>query len=171
MAHMDLSLIFKILNFALFVGLLAFFLRKPFREFWNSRTEGLKFAIESATRRRDQASSKFRELEGRYQKITEEMQRLRDQLKNDGELEKGKIIKESQEYAGRLERIAAHVAVQEQRKVERKLRELAAELAVTMAEKDIRAKIDASDQGRLVGDYLGRLGKETFASSKGAGAS
>jgi F-type H+-transporting ATPase subunit b len=167
---MDLHLLYKIINAAIFVGLLIFFLRRPLKEFWRNRSEGLRQRIELARQHRASAEAKFNELATRMSRIQSEMQALRDRLEQDGRLESEKIVSSSKEYALRLEAGGRRVADQDMVKAQYRLRELGAEMSVNLAERLIRDEITPKDQQRLVRDFLAHLDEADFKTLGGGHA-
>lgn len=167
---MNMALVYKLINAALFAGLLFIFLRRPLREFWRNRSETLSQRIELARKHRANAEAQFNELSNRMAKIQAEMQALRDQLEKDGVLECEKIVKSAKDYAQRLEAGGRRVADQDRIKAQYRLRELGAELSVNLAERLIRDEITPADQQRLIRDFLDRLDVADFQAMGGGQA-
>ena len=159
---MDMHLVYKLINAALFVGLLVIFLRRPLKEFWRNRSESLRQRIELARKHRSTAEAQFNELSNRLAKIQSEMQALRQRLEKDGLLESEKIVNSAKDYALRLEAGGRRVAEQDRIKAQYRLRELGAELSVNLAERLIRDQITSADQQRLIRDFLDRLDVADF---------
>ncbi len=157
---MDLPLLYAAINFALFVGLLGFLLRKPMREFWGNRSEELRTRIAQAQERRAKAEREHTELSTRVDQLEQEMEAVKAQMKADGELEKQKIIEESQDYAKRLAESTQRVAEQELSKTRYRLRQSVGAQTVAIASKIIRQDIKSSDQDRLVKEYLDSVAAE-----------
>jgi F-type H+-transporting ATPase subunit b len=158
---------FSVINFLLFVGILTYFLRTPFKEFWGSRSELLKKEIEESARRRKQAKEQLETMQSRLAGMSEEIKALKGRMKKDGELEKERITQEAKAYAERLQEIGKKIAEQESVKAERALKELGARLAVDLAEQLMQEKVTAEDQERLLGISIKQLQSRTW-SSEGA---
>lgn len=167
---MDMHLVYKLINAAIFVSLLIFFLRRPLKEFWRNRSEGLRQRIELARKHRAEAEAQFNELSTRMSKIQSEMQALRERLERDGHLESEKIVSGAKDYAVRLEAGGRRVADQDRLKAQYRLRELGAELSVNLAERLIRDEITSDDQQRLIRDFLDRLDEADFKALGGGHA-
>lgn len=154
---MDLQLIFAAINFALFVGLLGFLLRRPVKEFWANRAEALRVRIAQARERRAEAEGVYQRLSDRVARMEQEMAALTERMRQNGTLEKQKILEEAQAHAERLTQATQRIAEQELAKARFRLREVAARLTVDLAEKTIRGDLTPADQDRLVTDYLDRF--------------
>lgn len=164
---MDLRLFFAVLNFGLFVGLLVLLLRRPLREFWNNRAEALRVHIAEAHERRSCAETQHAELISRVERMEQEMQALRDQLRENGELEKAKILADAQAHAVRLEEGAKRVGEQELIKARYRLKVASAQSAADLAERVIRGAITPADQERMASELLAQLATEKLVSSGG----
>lgn len=154
---MDFHLLFKILNFALFVGLLGFLLRRPLREFWRDRAEALRLRIANALKKRTVAETQYKDLMGRLGRMTQEMRALVETMRLTGELEQQKILEQGREYAARLELATERIGVQELAKAREQLRCAAARAAIELAGRLIEERITPDDQRRLAATYLDRL--------------
>ena len=160
---MDIHFLYKLINAAIFFGLLYFFLRRPLKEFWRNRSEDLRMRISTARKHRDAAESEYNELAKRMSRIQAEMQALRERMEADGQLEQKKIITSAKEYAKRLEEGGRRVADQDAAKTRYRLREMTARLSITQAERLITGEMTDADQTRLVTQFLDQLNEEDLS--------
>ncbi|MDO8461292.1 MAG: ATP synthase F0 subunit B [Deltaproteobacteria bacterium] len=147
----------KIINFVIFVGVLTYFLRKPLREFWLVRRSQLALQIEEATKLAREAGEKHASYEKRLSHIEKEAQQLVAELKNDGELQKKQILKESKEWELSMNEEWKKIAAQEIRKAKIVLQKEAVQLAAEIAEKLVHDHFEKDDQVKLTEGYLKRL--------------
>ena len=164
---MDISLFFKILNFVLFAGLLGFLLRRPLKEFWRGRAEVLRERIGQAFKKRSVAETEYKNLMNRLNHLAQEIDQLVAQMRQNGELEKQRIIERATEYATKLEEAAGRIGRHETQKAQERLREETARQAVELASRLIEEKITPEDQRRLTKDYLDRLATEDLPLERG----
>lgn len=164
---MDLHLLYKIINFLIFVGLLAFFLRKPLKEFWWARAEALRLRISNALKARQTAEAQYKQLMSRVNRMAQEMRVLKDKMREDALLEKEQLIEQAQVYADKLEEVAGRIGEQELAKLRYLLKEQVARSAVELAARHLQEKITAGDQERLITGYLDRLQGEEFPHYEG----
>jgi len=155
----DRTLLYAAINFFILAGLLVYFLRKPAKEFFASRSTLIKTTIDQATALKAQADQKYRDYEGRMKGIEAEMKGLVEQLKQDGELERKKILEQAERQVLSLKDTTERVLSQELRKAKEELKREATNLASEMAEKLVRENITPQDQNRIVEQYLQKMEK------------
>ena len=151
----------RILNFALFIGLLLYFLKKPVGHFWTSRSHQLKFDMEEAHRLKQESKGRHDSLKARLSQIEKEIAQLVTSMKEEGELEKKRIVEEGEKVSQRMKSDAEKMAAQEIRRAKEALRAQSVNLSIELAERLIREKIMESDQKKLTDHYLNNL--ETLA--------
>lgn len=153
------NLVFAGINFFILVGLLTYFLRKPVRDFFASRSTLIRTTLDQAKDLKDNAEQKYSEYDERMKTVEGEMQRLIQELKKGGELEKQRLLTLAKEQVETLKATTERMMAQEIRKAKEELKNEAATLAVDLAEKLLRENITAQDQNRLVDEYLGKIGR------------
>lgn len=162
--HADSGVVFKdflyrCFNFALLVGLLVYFLRKPIREGLTSRREGIAKTLADAEAAKQAAEAKFREYSEKLAKATEEIAHITASIHREGELEREKILAAAKEMAVKIEQEAENKASGVVAKARTELREEAARLAVELAEDMLKKQVSADDQKRLVNEYMQKMGE------------
>jgi F-type H+-transporting ATPase subunit b len=152
-----MAVVFHAINFTILVGLLFYFLRKPAKEFFASRASQIRGSIEESRQRKEEAAKKYAEYEQRLKSIEQEMQGLITGLKQDGELERKRLIETAGQQAASLKDNSQRMLQQELRKAKEDLKREAVGLAGQLAEDLIRQNITPEDQGRIVGQYLQKM--------------
>lgn len=152
-----LQTVARLLNFAILVGVLGYFLRTPIVTYLASRSTQIRQDLVSAAELKKTAGAQLEEIARQLQALPGELEALRRRGAEDVQLEK--------------ERIAAEAAAERQRLIDQTRREIAsrlqiarreltqygAELAVQVAEQRIRHNITVDDQIRLVDRYSAQL--------------
>ena len=151
--------LYRCFNFALLVGLLAYFVRKPIREGLTSRREGIKKTLADAEEAKEAAEAKYREYSEKLAKATEEIANITASIHREGELERDKLLAAAEEMAVKIEQEAESKASSVVAKARVELREEAARLAVELAEDMLRKQVSAEDQKRLVDEYMHKVGE------------
>lgn len=151
------AIIFAAINLMILLGILTYFLRKPTKEFFASRSALIKKSMDEAKELRDAAQFKYDEYEKRLQGIDAEMKALIEQLKSDGKLERGRIIKAAEEQVGLLQETSGRIMTQELLKAKEELKREAVNLAAELAEELVRKNMTPEDQRRLVEQYLSKM--------------
>lgn len=150
----------SLINFAIFVGLLFFFLRKPVKEFWASREGQIRFEIEASERLSREAKAQNDELKKTISGLETEAKNLTLSLEREGEMEKKQIMDEGQRRSERLKQDSVRIMDQESRKAREVLKEQVANLALETAEKLIQENIQAQDQQRLSEQYIAAVERQ-----------
>jgi F-type H+-transporting ATPase subunit b len=150
---------YRCFNFALLVGLVAYFVTKPIRKGLKGRTEEIEKTLADAQAAKEAAEAKHLEYSEKLAKATEEIASITDSIRREGELERDKIIAAAKELAINVEREAENKAAGVVTKARTELREEAASLAVELAEDMLKKQVSADDQKRLVDEYMQKVGE------------
>ena len=150
---------YRCFNFALLVGLLAYFVTKPIRKGLKGRTAEVENALADAQAAKEAAEAKHLEYSEKLAKATEEIAGITDSIRREGELERNKIIVAAKELAIKIEQEADNKASGVVAKARADLREEAASLAVELAEDLLKKQVTADDQKRLVDEYMQKVGE------------
>ena len=150
---------YRCFNFALLVGLVAYFVTKPIRKGLKGRTEEIEKTLADAQAAKEAAEAKHLEYSEKLAKATEEIASITDSIRREGELERDKIIAAAKELAINVEREAENKAAGVVTKARTELREEAASLAVELAEDMLKKQVSADDQERLVEEYMQKVGE------------
>lgn len=150
---------YRCFNFALLVGLVAYFVTKPIRKGLKGRTEEIEKTLADAQAAKEAAEAKHLEYSEKLAKATEEIASITDSIRREGELERDKIIAAAKELAINVEQEAENKAAGVVTKARTELREEAASLAVELAEDMLKKQVSADDQKRLVEEYMQKVGE------------
>jgi F-type H+-transporting ATPase subunit b len=150
---------YRCFNFALLVGLVAYFVTKPIRKGLKGRTEEIEKTLADAQAAKEAAEAKHLEYSEKLAKATEEIASITDSIRREGELERDKIIAAAKELAINVEQEAENKAAGVVTKARTELREEAASLAVELAKDMLIKQVSADDQKRLVDEYMQKVGE------------
>ena len=153
-----LDLLWRALNFGLFVAILVYLARKPIANMLRQRQENIKQTIEEADRQKQEARKKYLEYEAKLAQLDKEKEKIISKFIEQGEKERQRIIEEAKKAAEAIKKSAQMAAEQEMKTARAKLREEIAELATNMAGEIIKQKFTKKDQDRLIGEYLAKIG-------------
>ena len=151
------DVIARLVNFALLVGILAYFLRSPFRQYLADRGNQIRSDLVSAAEMKNSAASQIAEIDRRMQALPGELEALRAQGVKDIEAEEARIRAAAAAERDRLLEQARREIDLQVKIAERDLVAHAAELAVNVASDRIRRNITDDDQKRLVDRYVRQL--------------
>lgn len=147
----------KLFNFAVFSGLLGFGLRRSVAEFWRNRKETLTMEIDEASRLRMDAGKKTYDLEVRLARLDQETGELVGRLRDQGELEKKKMIEDARHLAAQMRRDSVRIMDQELNRAREELKHQVVEISVGIAERLLQEKMVPEDRLRLNRNYLKEL--------------
>jgi F-type H+-transporting ATPase subunit b len=150
---------YRSFNFALMVGLLAYFVRKPIRNGLRSRREEIEKTLADAQAAKEAAEAKYREYSAKLEKATEEIAAISASIRREGELERDKILESAREMSAKIQQEADAKAANAVASAKVELREEAARLAVELAEDMLKKEFSPKDQKRLVDEYMQKVGE------------
>jgi F-type H+-transporting ATPase subunit b len=151
--------LYRVLNFTVAFGLLAFFIVKPLRKGMAGRRQEIEGALAQAQAAREEAEAKFREYDAKLSRAAEEIEEIYQGIRREGELEQEKILANARAAAEKIKGEAEKTAAMEVAKARASLRQEAAELAIRMAHDILRNTVSGADHERLVNEYLQRVGE------------
>lgn len=148
-----LSLIAKLVNFAVLVGLLTYFLKTPIAGYLDTRASEIRQDLVAASEMRREATAQLAEIERRLQALPAELEALKARGAEDVRAEQARM---SQAVATERQRLLD----QTRREIEMRLRVArrdliarAAQLAVDVAEQRVTQSLTPEDHLRLMDRY------------------
>lgn len=147
----------RLLNFALLVGVLVYFLRSPVAGYLDSRSTQIRQDLVTASEMRAAATAQLAEIDTKMQALPAELAALRQQGADDVKAESARIAQAAAAERERLLDQTRREIDMRLRVARRELTEHAAHLAVQVAEIRIRRTITPDDQIRLVDRYATQL--------------
>ena len=151
------DLLKQAVNFAILVGALVYFLKKPISSFLKERSEQLRASIEGAARAREEAAAKLSDIERRMARLPDEIAGLNRKMEAESEEEARRIREAAQVEIERVRAQAQVAAEQEVKKARQELRKEAAGLAIGAAEEIVKKAITAEDQERLARESVEKI--------------
>jgi F-type H+-transporting ATPase subunit b len=151
--------LYRVLNFTVAFGLLAYFVTKPLRKGMAGRRQEIESALAQAQAAREEAEAKFRDYDAKLSRAAEEIEEIYRGIRREGELEQEKILASARANAEKIKSEAEKTAAMEVEKARASLRQEAAELAIRMATDILRQSVSGADHERLVNEYLQRVGE------------
>ncbi|MBU0673237.1 MAG: ATP synthase F0 subunit B [Proteobacteria bacterium] len=153
-----MDLLWRALNFAGLVIILVWALKKPLSNALSGRRQGIIEKFEDLESRKADAERIYKEYEAKLAGIDAEVDAIVSAAVAQGQVEKDRIIADAQRAAGDIKRQAEMAIQHEFAEARLRLRSEIAEEAVLMAESIIKQNLQATDQSRLVEDYLEKVG-------------
>lgn len=147
----------RVLAFAIWLGIMIGFSRKPLAAFLATRRSAILDGLEEAKRVEAAAAAKHAEYTSRIENLDAEISKLREDFKRAGMEERDRMVAEASARANKLHAEAKFLVEQQLKTLRDDLTREAIEAAVSAADKILRERSTAADQQRLADEYLARL--------------
>lgn len=151
--------LYRCLNFAITIGIIVYFVFKPMKKALAERSKKVATMLEEAKLARSEAEECYREAEQKLKTASEDIERVYLAIRQEGEMEREKIIANAQAMAEKIQAEAGRSARQEVENARLQLRGEAASLALKVAEQLIKKNISPEDHDRLLDEYLKNVGE------------
>jgi len=148
-----------ILNFAVIAVVLVWAGKKFLPGIFRDRTAAIQKAMREAQKASEDAKAKLAEIEARLAKLDVEIAAMRDSAEKEGAAEVARIEAAAREDAHKIVASAEQEIAAAGKAARRQLTAHAADLAVGLAQKQIR--VDAATDQALVRNFATQLGSET----------
>lgn len=131
--------------------------RRPVKDALKKRKEAILQGMESAAKMKRDAAERLAEYEQKLQRIDDDIERVKSEMRAAGESERARILEEAREKRARMER-EAHLLIEQELKAAREqlLRETV-QNAVSAAQQLLVKQIGQADQDRFAEEYLGSV--------------
>jgi F-type H+-transporting ATPase subunit b len=145
-----------LLNFVVIAGVIAWAARKYLPAMFSARTAAIQKAMQEAQKASEEARRRLAEIESRLMKLDVEIGMMRDAAEKEAGAEEARIQAAVQEDARKMVESAQQEIASAAKTARRELTAYAADLAVGLAQKQIR--VDAATDQALVRKFAGDLG-------------
>ena len=149
--------LWKTLNLLLFLGVLVYFLGKPFNSYFRKRREDLDQQLDKARTDRDQALALASEMRERLSKLEAEIATIRQRGADEGETEKAAQLAAAEKDTEALLRNATEEIDRRLASARKELARAASDLATTRAREILSRSITDDDRRRLLQDGVGKI--------------
>ena len=158
-----LELFFQLFNFAILIGVIIYFARKPVQAYLGERRGQIQGDLESAASLLTAAEERHEEIQRKLNELQSEIEALQEVARQRAEEESERILAEAQRSADRIHSDASAAIEQELARAQRELRSEAAGLAVDMAAEILSQQVGEPDRERLLDEFIERVEDGTDA--------
>jgi F-type H+-transporting ATPase subunit b len=144
-----------LLNFAVVIGVIVWASKKNVAAMFRNRTASIQKALEEARRASEDANRRMREIETRLSRLDSEIGAMRVTAEREAAAEEQRIQAAAEEDAKRIVATAEQEITAALRSARRELKSYAADLAVSLAKKQIH--VDATTDQELVQNFAQQL--------------
>jgi len=150
---------FPLANFLIYAFIIVKFAFPLIRDFLKSRHDEVVSTISQASARKQAAEALVNEYRAKLSGLDREVQSILDSLRDEGQREKSKVVREAEARAVKIQEDAYFLAEQEVKMARQKLREEMADQAEATARQLIERNLSGADQNRLVDDFIHTIGQ------------
>ena len=149
--------LWKILNFAILVGVLVWFAKKPLQEFLRKRTELIEKTLQEAKAARELAEKALAEVEERLKLKDREIEEIVAHAQQSAKREKDLLVQQGEQMKEKILEQAKNNIDYEVRLAKDSIKAEAVEIALELAEKKLKGKLSSEEQIRLIEESLARM--------------
>lgn len=145
------------LNFAILIGALVYFGRKPIGAFFQDRRDAIMTQLSNAASLHKEAEEKYARWQRQLVDLEKEVEKVRSNTRARAEREGNQILADAEASADRIKRDAIATIEQELRRAQARLRSETSDLAVELATGILRDRVTEEDRGRLLDEFIARI--------------
>lgn len=149
----------QFVNFALYVGLVIYFAKKPISEYFKNRQANFFSALKRADAARAEAQAKRAETQARLAKLEATRDESLRNARTEAEALRQQIVAEAKVLSEKLQLDAARTAQVEIERARAQLREELVNQSVAMAQRILSDKMQDQDQKRLQHEFVQKIDK------------
>lgn len=153
------ALLLSSLNFLILVTVLYFLLKKPIRDFFNTRATQVRTAIDESHKAYQTIRAQNDKLVTRMKGLEMEKQKMIESFRREGEDERKKIVTHAKEMVEEMKGDAAKIAANEVKRACEELRHVTTLLARDMAKNFLDKDLSEDDETRLNQSFINRFEK------------
>jgi F-type H+-transporting ATPase subunit b len=154
------DVIFQLVAFLILLALLKKFAWGPLMGVMKQREEYVANEIENAEKNRLQAASYLEEQKSLIKQARQEAQQLLESAKKQADVQREEIISAARAESERIKEGAKQEIEQQKQHAVAAIREQVASLSVLIASKVIEKELTASDQEKLINQYIQEAGEK-----------
>ncbi len=147
----------KILNFAILVAVLVYFMNKPLKEFLRKRTEIIEKTLKEAREAKELAEKALAEVEERLKLKDKEMEEILSRTRLSAEKEQTLLVQQGEQMKAKILEQARNNIDYELRLAREAIKAEAVEIAMELAEKKLKEKLTREEQVRLIEESVKRM--------------
>jgi F-type H+-transporting ATPase subunit b len=149
----------KTVNFIILFGGLGFLLAKPLRKFLEEAGLAVEKTIQKTKGARKDAEQKLETLKERMQGLETEARKIREDGRESGKHDRDRLLSQARQEVDKIKSLTELEIGMHAQAAQAELREYAAELAVSLAETNIKRRMTPELHARLIDDSIRQLDK------------
>lgn len=150
--------IWRFLNLAIFIAIMAYLLKKPLTQAFKARREAIRADMIRAEEERQAAIVKLTDAEIKLARIDADKQSVVEKAEAEAEAEKKRLTEEAEADANRLRGQAENEIERKNQQVRSQLRRFSAEESIRLAEEKIKQAMNNQKDAELVKANIRSIG-------------
>lgn len=150
--------LWKFINLAIFVGLMAYFLKKPLSEAFKTKREVIRAELIKAEEEKQAAMAKLTEVESKSANLESEKQHIILAAQVEADNERRRISEQTESDIAKIRSQAEAEILRTKTSAQNQLRKFSAEESIRLAEQMLREKLGAKSDADLVRVGIDNLG-------------
>lgn len=146
-----------LLNLAVFIGILYYFLRKPVSSFFVARSQKIESSINSAKDIIETAQKVYDENSTKFSKIETEISELRNNSNKVDENKVSEIMDNANSLVKLIEKDTVEIIELESKKINNQIEDEILNKAVKLAEHELSSDFDESKDTQIIKSFLGEV--------------
>ena len=163
-----MTFVWEVVNFAMLVGAIVYFARKPIVQFFADRRREIGGELQSAANVLEEAEARFGEWQQKMAELDAELATIRDRERQRAEQERERILGDARQAAERIKADAGSAVDREFRRAQAALRAEATEVALELANKLLRDEVADADRDRLIDEFISRVEQTSLGDASGS---
>jgi F-type H+-transporting ATPase subunit b len=147
----------RVLNLALFLGIVYKLAGQRIKEFFSGRKESIRNELQDLENRKGEAAKELQRVEDSIAGLNQERQAILDEAQKQGQAAREAILAKAHEEAEKIKEQARLKAEQETQMMLESLRAEMADRIIESAEKMLTEKLSKKEQEKLVDKYLTKV--------------
>lgn len=148
---------FRLINFAVFLGIIWWAAGKKIVGFFSSRRYNIETELQELTKRKEEAEKRLSQVETDIANVQSEREKIIEEFKAQGEALKTSIIEKAKQQAEQIKRQAELTAEQEAKYAIEGMREELAAMIAEATEKALVKKLNKEEHEKLIDKYLTKV--------------
>lgn len=144
-----MEMLFKTINFIIFLAMTAYFTRKPLKNFWVRRSKTIDETISAAKKAYNTAENERIKWDERLKNIAGEINRLKLEMRNEGELERKKMVDQANNYSNQIIKDAKIFTEHETIRAISEIKSLISDLAIDLVIKRLSKETTAKEHQKI----------------------
>jgi len=152
------DLFYRVLNFAVLLFILLYFLKKPTVNFFSNRRETIRAELEELEAKRVEVERAYKESESKMATLEASAQEIVAEAVRQGEVERTRILAEAERAAANMRRQAELAVQHEVASARAQLKAEITEEAARVAAGLVQKNLQPADDARMIADALDQVG-------------